>query len=722
MELLDHLNPQQHAAVTAPQGPALVLAGPGSGKTRVLTHRIAFLIRARDITPGHILAVTFTNKAARAMRARVAALLDGSPIQNLGLGTFHAFAARMLRREADLLPVDRQYVIFDETDQRALVSAAIKDLNLDPKQVRAASVLGAISRAKNELIGPNEYQASSYFGEIVGRVYERYQQLLLSNNAMDFDDLLIWPVTLFRQNIQFLKKYQRRHQHLLVDEFQDTNIAQYELLRLLAGADSDLFVVGDPDQSIYRWRGADYRNVRRFQQDYPQAQKYLLEQNYRSTQTILDAAMAIIDKQPGRTQKKLFTDLGQGDPIILHEAYDQSEEAQFVVDSIAQLTLTGEADPGDTAVMYRTNAQSRALEEAFLKAGLPYRIVGAQRFYGRREVKDLVAYLRITHNIQDRVSLFRILNTPSRGIGAKTVERLNQVSESSDVSPAGVLLDLAKGAESQFADQFKPRVMLGLARFGELLRDWQNAQDDLPLEALIDRVLLDSGYGEFVQDGTDEGNERWENLMELRKVAEDLPAFSLALFLERIALVSDQDTLTDAQNAPTLLTLHASKGLEFPVVFIIGLDEGELPHQRSYDDAEAMAEERRLFYVGITRAQRKLYLVRAFRRRMFGTSSVCDASRYLEDLPADRVEGELIGLAAQVQAGFRRQTSWETAQTRPRAPSFQVGMTVRHPTFGEGIVMSTELDHDDEEVTVAFADAGEKRLAASIANLEIVDE
>lgn len=722
MDLNKDLNPQQHAAVTAPRGPALVLAGPGSGKTRVLSHRIAYLVRDQEIDPKHILAVTFTNKAAREMSARVGLLLEGAPIQNLSLATFHAFAARMLRREADLLPVSRDYVIFDEADQRSLVSAAIKDLNLDPKQVQVATIRGAISRAKNELIGPREYQSSSYFGEIVGRVYERYQQLLLDNNAMDFDDLLIWPVNLFRQDLNFLEKYRRRNRHLLVDEFQDTNIAQYELLRLLGGDDPDLFVVGDPDQSIYRWRGADYRNVRRFQEDYPQAQTYLLEQNYRSTQTILDAAMSIIDKQPGRTKKKLFTELGEGEPIVLHEAYDEGEEAQFVVDSIAQLTLAGEAEPGEVAIMYRTNAQSRELEEAFLKANLPYRIVGAQRFYGRREVKDLIAYLRIIHSNQDQVSLLRILNTPSRGIGAKTVDQLLRVAEAQDITPAQVFLDLAQLSDSQMAPHFNLRAREALARFGALLQGWLTAEADLSLEGLIDRVLLDSGYADFIQDGTDEGHERWENLMEFRKVAEELPSTRLVQFLEQVALVSDQDTLTDEQNAPTLLTLHASKGLEFPVVFIVGLDEGELPHQRSFDDAEAMAEERRLFYVGITRAKRKLFLVRAFRRRMFGTSSVCDASRFLEDLPADRVEGELIGLAAQAQASYTRQTSWDAVSTAPRSPGYQVGMAVRHPTFGDGIVTSTELDRGDEEVTVEFAEVGVKRLAASIANLEIMDE
>ncbi len=724
MDLLANLNPQQRQAVTAPLGPVLVLAGPGSGKTRVLTHRIAYLIGQLAIGPGEIVAVTFTNKAAREMQGRVEALLADHPAAGptVSLGTFHALCARTLRREAQALNVSRDFVIFDAADQDAVVKQALKDLNLDPKQVQPGRVHGAISAAKNELIGPEDYSADTYFGEIVRRVYARYQELLRLNNAYDFDDLLFEVVRLLREDVTLRERYQRRWPHLLVDEFQDTNTAQYALLRLLAGSEPDLFVVGDADQSIYRWRGADYRNVTRYQQDYPQAQVILLEQNYRSTQTILDAATAVIDRVPGRRQKRLFTDRGPGLQIVVHEAYDESDEARYVVDTIAELTLLGEAEPGECAIMYRTNAQSRALEEAFLRAGLPYRLVGAQRFYGRREIKDVIAYLRLIHNPSDQVSLLRVLNTPARGIGAKTVEMLLRAAASAGVSPAQVMLDLAAEAPSRWSETFDARAAGALGGFGSLLGGWLKAHAALPLVELIDRVLREVDYRAHIDDGTEEGGDRWQNVLELRSVAEEYRQLGLTTFLEHVALISDQDTLTEHQNAPILLTLHAAKGLEFRVVFIVGLDDGILPHQRSIDDPEEMAEERRLFYVGLTRAQDRLFLVRAFRRRLFGSSSTSDPSRFLADLPQDLVEGETFGGFTADQSSYQRQTDWNWQPAAPPTPRFRSGMRVVHPTFGEGMVLESRLDHDDEEVTIEFAAEGTKRLVASLARLEVLDD
>jgi DNA helicase-2/ATP-dependent DNA helicase PcrA len=727
MSLLEGLNSQQRQAVTAPEGPVLVLAGPGSGKTRVLTHRLAYQILERQVVPSKMMAVTFTNKAAREMSGRVQNLLQThSPSQErsthgLSLGTFHAWAARMLRLESDQLPVDRNYVIFDEADQRVLISQVIKELNLDPKQYSPARIHGFISQAKNELIEAEDFPADSYLTEIVRRAYPRYQQLLLQNNALDFDDLLFWPVRLLREMEVLRRKYRSLFKHILVDEFQDTNSAQYYLLKLLGGEDSDLFVVGDPDQSIYRWRGADYRNVHRFQEDYPLAKTYLLEQNYRSTQNILDAAMGVIDRQPGRTKKNLVTDQGPGESVVLHEAYDEAEEAQYVVDSIATLTALEDIHPGDVAVMYRTNAQSRALEEAFFRVGLPYRLVGAQRFYGRREIKDLIAYLRITHNPSDQVSLLRILNTPPRGIGSKTVEALLALANRLEISPAKVLLDLATSAESTHAASLSPRASARLTQFGEMLARWTARKEQVPLGSLIDQILEDSGYTRHLEDGTEEGTERVQNIMELRNVAEDFADVGLAAFLEQVALISDQDTLTESIRAPTLLTLHAAKGLEFPIVFLIGLDEGVLPHQRSLDEPEALAEERRLFYVGLTRAMDRVFIVRAFRRRQFGVSHLSDPSRFLEDLPIEVVEGDLSSVSLNAQASYARQTRWDSKPVAELAQQYKVGMRVQHPKFGEGIVMESRLEYDDEEVTVAFADTGIKRLAASIANLQILE-
>jgi DNA helicase-2/ATP-dependent DNA helicase PcrA len=728
MELLEDLNPQQRRAVTAPPGPVLVLAGPGSGKTRVLTHRIGYLIGHFGFKAQEIMAVTFTNKAAREMRSRVESLLDSglstsSHSRGISLGTFHAIAAWLIRREANSFPVTRDFVIFDESDQLSLIRQVLKGLNIDPKQFSPNRVLNTISTAKSELIGPELFQARNYYEENVRRAYVQYQRFLQANNALDFDDLLFLAVEFLEENESSRRSYRRRFQNILVDEFQDTNSAQYALLRLLAGKDPDLFVVGDPDQSIYRWRGADYRNVLRFQEDYPQAEMILLEENYRSTQNILDAAMGVIDKHQGRQQKRLFTQRGSGDKVKLHEAYDEVDEAEYVAGMIASLTFRGEAEPGDCAVMYRTNAQSRILEEVFLKAGLPYRLVGAQHFYGRREVKDLIAYLRLVHNPEDQVSLLRVLNTPPRGVGDKTVSALLEIAEERGGSPGSLLLELGRGEETEFNARFTRRAASALAEFGRMLGDWRKLRTDHDIGGLIDEILRDTEYRAYIDDGTEEGADRWANVMELRSVALEFSDLGLTIFLEHVALISDQDTLTEDQNAPTLLTLHAAKGLEFPVVFIIGLDDGIIPHQRSFDDPEAMAEERRLFYVGITRAKDELFLVRAFRRRLFGVSNVVEPSRYLGDLPSDLLEGDLVGSLAPEQAAYQRGTSWTwKAPTEDLQARFRAGMRVNHPSFGEGIVLDSHMDHDDEEVTIAFEKVGIKHLVASLANLESLED
>lgn len=725
MDYLEILNPQQRQAVTARAGPTLVLAGPGSGKTRVLTHRIAYLVAEKNVPAYEILAVTFTNKAAREMALRVNTLLEPAglspfPGRDMSLGTFHAFCAGVIRREAEVLPVTREFVIYDDSDQESLIRQAIKEYNLDPKQIQPRRVHNAISQAKNELIGVNEYASNDYFSEVVLRVYERYQTALLANNALDFDDLLFWVVRLLRDHPQVRSRYRRRYKYLLVDEFQDTNTAQYMLLKLLAGENPDLFVVGDPDQSIYRWRGADYRNVHRFQQDYPGARTILLEQNYRSTQTILDVAMAVINRVPDRQRKELFTERGAGQKVVVHEAYDEYDEATYVVDTIALLTALEGVEPGDVAVMYRTNAQSRPLEEAFLRANLPYRLVGAQRFYGRREIKDIIGYLRVIHNPSDQVSLLRVLNTPTRGIGDVTVAELLSVAEQNQVEPAQVLLDLASGPSSQYAQTFDGRALNALLNFARPFSRWIAEKEALDLVPLIDRVLEDTQYRSSIDDGSEEGAQRLENIEELRSAAYDLEGIDLTTFLERVALVSDQDTLTEAQNAPTLLTLHAAKGLEFPIVMIIGMDEEMLPHRRSYDDAESMAEERRLFYVGVTRAEDRLFLVRAFRRRFTGSSDLTEPSRFLEDIPPDLLDGEAGSTHTWERRTYESDTTWEPRVETPQQAQYAAGMRVRHDAFGEGVVLATELNFDDEEVTVEFKEHGIKHLVASLARLEVL--
>lgn len=719
MDYLSSLNSQQQQAVTAGLGPALVLAGPGSGKTRVLTQRIAYLIGEMGVRPDHILAVTFTNKAAREMENRVAELVGGQAL-GVTLGTFHATCARILRREAEHLPFQSNYVIFDTDDQLSVVKSSLLDLNLDKKRYQPQSVLASISNAKNELLLPDEYSPQNYRDEVVKRVYTRYQELLLTSNGLDFDDLLLWTARLLEEVPEVREKYARRYEHVLVDEFQDTNLAQYRLLTYLASIHQNIFLVGDADQSIYAWRGADYRNVLRFERDYPETHVFLLEQNYRSTQAILDVAMAVIDRNPNRTPKKLMTSRGFGEKIVLHETYDDREEAIFVVDNIVQLVATKQSQTGDFAVMYRTNAQSRLLEEAFLHANLPYKLVGAQRFYGRREVKNVIAYLRLAHNPDDEISLARVINVPARGIGTKTMIALRTIAQKIGISPGELLLELGKDG-SLHLESFNPRMGLALSKFGAMLAGWRLKHHELtPLE-LMDQIIEDTGYHGYVDDGTDEGRDRWENVMELRRLADEFKEIGLDPFLERVALVSDQDTLDTNSNVPTLLTLHAAKGLEFPNVFIVGLSDGTLPHIRSFDDPEGMQEERRLFYVGITRAKDRLYLVLPLNRSSFGYSEPVDESRFLGDIPDDLIKdsGRFRKRSRITRSGALRWEREDSPATIRTEPQYQAGATVLHPVWGEGLVLNSRIQDDDEIVDVFFAGEGLKRLAASLARLEI---
>jgi DNA helicase-2/ATP-dependent DNA helicase PcrA len=725
VNLLDGLNVQQQQAVMAGLGPILVLAGPGSGKTRVLTHRIAYLIGSMGVRPYHILAVTFTNKAAREMEARVKNLL-GEEAHGVTLGTFHATCARILRREAEQFPFNSNFVIFDADDQLSLVRRAIADLNLDDKLYRPQAVHAAISSAKNELILPDTFPQLTYRDEVYKRVYTRYQQFLLANNAVDFDDLLLYTAMLMDENLTIREKYARRFEQVLVDEFQDTNMAQYLLLKHLSSFHHNIFVVGDADQSIYRWRGADYRNVLRFEKDFPDAQVILLEQNYRSTQPILDVAMSVIDRNPQRKPKRLFTERNGGLKPDLHEAYDDRTEASYVVDTIVSLVAKREHEPGDFAIMYRTNAQSRLLEEAFLHAGLPYKLVGAQRFYGRREIKDIIAYLRLVHNPSDEVSLTRIINVPTRGIGDKTVQTLRAQASKAGISPGQLLLDLAKADSTLYHDVFTSRILSALVTFAKRLDSWRTLSAESAPLYVLDRILDDIQYRTYVDDGTEEGNDRWENVMELRRLAAEYQERSLVEFLEDVTLVSDQDTLNTAANVPTLLTLHAAKGLEFPIVFIVGLNDGTLPHARSFDDAEAMHEERRLLYVGITRAEDRLYLVYAQNRSAFGYSEPVDPSRFLADIPQTLLEDSA---RARTTRQSSREPSWSSPapsrwnqksvySAKAEGPRFKAGMRVQHPVWGEGMVLNSRMQDEDEIVDVFFENMGLKRVSASLAKLE----
>lgn len=745
--LLQGLNPAQAEAVQVGDGPVLVLAGPGSGKTRVLTHRVAFLIE-QGVDPFSILAVTFTNKAAREMKERLDAILGAGRAAALTVGTFHSLCARFLRRDIIHMGRERDFAIYDSDDQQRLMKLVLKELQISEKRAAPRAVLSAISSAKNELVSAEEYNrhARGTFEETVARCYPVYQRKLREANALDFDDLLVETVRLFEQHPEILAKYHGRYTHILADEYQDTNRVQYLLLKQLAGTTQNLFVVGDEDQSIYAFRGADIRNIRMFEEDYPQAQVILLEQNYRSTQSILDVAQAVISSSGKRKHaKKLWTENGSGMLVTMQEGYDQDEEAAWITDEIARLVAGSEYRLGDCAVMYRTNAQSRAVEEAFMARGIRYQIVGGTRFYERKEVKDALAYLRLAYNPFDSVSLNRILNWPTRGIGQRSEDELNRWAADMSVPVYSALQMLN---DEQTKSPFNVRTSGLLRDFLAVIDDLIAARADHTLGALMERIFSRIGFREALlkEYNEDEGNDRWNNVQELRNVAnnyEGLPLEAqLPTFLEEVALVADIDSLNEERDSVTCITLHQAKGLEYPVVFLIGLEEGLLPHSRSLDDRDALEEERRLFYVGATRAKERLYILHAFRRTSFGRAGVSTPSRFLSDIPKSMVRQmprrstasmsqSSMFSSRSVLSNINPQRAQPDA-TRParsvierraatqenRAGSFFPGQKVRHSVFGDGVVVSSKLVENDEEVTVSFSGKGVKRLLASFAKLE----
>ena len=693
----------------------LIVAGPGSGKTRVIAHRVAYLITVCGISPYRIVAVTFTNKAAREMRERVYHLL-GRTIEGLTLGTFHATCARILRMEAQHIGIDRSFLIYDEGDQVSLLKRSIEQVGLDPKQYPPRAIGTAISSAKARLLAPQEYrsQVGSYYEEVVARVYERYQVLLGESSALDFDDLLMRTVQLFRNQPEVLAKYQSRYLHVMIDEFQDTNLAQYILSKQLAGKYKNICVVGDPDQSIYSWRQANLRHILDFEKDYPDVKIVFLEQNYRSTQTILKAAEHVIAANQQRKQKKLWTENEVGVPISVVQTYNEQEEAHFVVNEVEKLVARGHWKAGDCAIMYRTNAQSRALEEEFVRYGFPYRLVGGTRFYERREVKDVVAYLRLIHNPNDTVSLTRIINVPGRGIGQRTIAELTTWANEKGLSYYDTLKLIAHGEEST---PLSSRSSQALGNFLNMLDELIAKGGELSLVDLLDLVLERTGYKKYTLESAD-GEERWDNILELRTVAagyRDLePRESLSAFLEEVALVSDVDELDEKVDAVTLITLHQAKGLEFPVVFIVGMEEGVLPHFRSLPDPEQMEEERRLCYVGITRAKEKVYLVYTLRRSLMGSSAHNPPSRFLKDIPSNL----LTSPTAQATEASKRSTA-PAVSLSPSKPALKAGEHVSHAIFGEGIVVNCLASGDDHEVTIAFkGNAGVKKFLLSLAPLQ----
>ena len=627
-DLLNGLNTEQQLAVETVEGPVLILAGAGSGKTKALTHRFAYLLREKKVSPLNILCVTFTNKAAQEMKERIARLLgsQGEPLSFPWLGTFHSVCVRMLRRELDRssLGYTSHFVIYDDSDMQQAVKRAMKELNIDQKQYNPRAVHSQISGAKNELVLPAEYGqfAVGLFQKTVHQVYTRYQKLLKDADALDFDDIILLTLELFQKHPEVLAQYQDRFRYCMVDEYQDTNKAQYLLIKQLASKHRNLFVIGDDWQSVYSWRGADFRNILDFHKDYPDAQIIKLEQNYRSTQNILDAAQAVITRNEQRSDKKLWTEGPTGSLVSVVECLNEKDEGEFIMREVQGLLrnaqFTGVHSYDDFVILYRTNAQSRLLEETLLRYNLPYRIVGGVKFYERKEIKDIIAYLRLILNPNDWVSLERIINVPARGIGPKAIQELRDRLPDDDGStlPAKV------------------------QAFFLMMAQLRDGYDKKTVPDLIEKVVIRTGYREFLQDGSIEGESRWENIQELigaAQAAQDLPSF-----LETVALVQDAEEAVEkrlekgqADGALTLMTLHASKGLEFPVVFMSGMEEGIFPHSRAFTEKNEMEEERRLAYVGMTRAKDRLYMLYAFERRLYGMLQSNPPSRFIEEVPEE---------------------------------------------------------------------------------------
>jgi DNA helicase II / ATP-dependent DNA helicase PcrA len=716
--LLEGLNPPQRAAVTHGDGPLLILAGAGSGKTRVLTHRIAWLVQTGRARAGELLAITFTNKAAQEMRERVELLL-GRSTRGMWVMTFHAACARIMRAEAPRLGYTRQFTIYDQADSRRLVKRSIDELGIDPKRFTPAAIQSQISAAKNWLRDAEAYrqQVDSFFEQTAADVYEVYERELHRMNAMDFDDLLFRTVNVLELFPEVRARYAAAFRHVLVDEYQDTNHAQYRLLQLIAGEHRNLAVVGDDDQSIYGFRQADIRNILDFRDDFPEAEVVRLEQNYRSTQTILDAANGVISHNRGRMGKTLWTDLGEGDPVKIRELDDEHAEARFVVGEIERLVDEG-VSRSEIGVFYRTHSQSRVLEDTLVRREIAYQVIGGTKFYERAEIKDAIAYLTILGNAQDVVSFTRVVNSPRRGIGQTSLSRVLAHAETMGVPVWDAAADPATvpGLGTPAVRAFE-RFMTTMASLRA------RAEEGVPVGDLLEAVLRESGYVEALEaERTIEAQGRIENLQELVEVGREFDAANedggLDLFLQQVALVADADTRRDDQGLVTLMTLHNAKGLEYPIVFIIGCEEGVFPHSRSIDEG-SLEEERRLCYVGITRAMRDLYLTYARRRAVFGAQSYGLPSRFLSEIPPDLTErdGALqeIGAVA-AGAGRPRATSWATARSETPSADYRMGDDVVHAAFGDGVVVAVE---PGGIVVVRFAsDGSERKLMAEYAPIQ----
>ena len=730
MDILTGLNEKQKQAVLQTEGPVLILAGAGSGKTKTLTHRIAHLLQS-DISPYNILAVTFTNKAAKEMRLRVAQLLAQNADNRSFMpymGTFHSICVRLLRQDGDSVGIPSNFVIFDESDRRSAIKEAMKQLYIDEKQFKPQAISGLISSAKNELVTPDQFAATATFPaqKVAAKVFPLYQRSLKQAGALDFDDLIGKAVAMLQQSAELQKKWSQQFRYIMVDEYQDTNNAQYTLIKLLLNEQQNLCVVGDDWQSIYSWRGADFRNILHFEKDFNNAVIIKLEENYRSTKNILDAAHMIITKNQQRSEKELWTKAGAGNPVQIVQVQSEAHEGESVVSKIKSNVDMRVRQFSDYAVLYRTNAQSRSLEEVFLRYGVPYRIVGGMRFYDRKEIKDILAYIRVIYQPEDRTSFLRIVNAPTRGIGAKSLEKFFQWQVSQRFTLEQALRQI------QLCTDISGKAFKSFIQLSNTINDLRaQAPQTEPLESstfiepldtskialsvsdFVEAVIRRTQYQEFLDDGTAQAAERIENVKELMSVAKEYDQVGLDSFLEEVALLSGLDTIDESSDAVTLMTLHAAKGLEFPVVFMVGLEESIFPHSRALFDAAEMEEERRLCYVGMTRAREELFLYHANSRMLYGNSQHNPASRFLSDIDG----GETTVSDAQPARPFTPQNTGSDMHYTPEDTlQVDVGARVKHQLFGIGAVVEV----DGEMLSIAFKNKGIKKLNASFAPLEIV--
>lgn len=745
-ELTKGMNSKQAEAVRTTEGPLLIMAGAGSGKTRVLTHRVAHLIEDLDVAPWRILAITFTNKAAREMRERIGKLVDEQLAQSVWVSTFHALAVRILRRDGERIGLGKNFTILDSSAQKTLVKRVINDLNLDSNQYDPRTILGTISNAKNDLLTAKDYQeqAANFYEERVAEVYSSYQKALRQAQSVDFDDLIMLTIELFEQAPDVLQRYQDQFRYLHVDEYQDTNDAQYKIVNMLAQGSKNLAVVGDADQSIYGWRGANMQNILNFEKDWPEAKSVFLEQNYRSTQSILDAANDVINHNNERVPKKLWTENGVGDKITYYRAQSAQDEAYYVLGQIQKGQREDHKSLSDFAILYRTNAQSRAMEESLVKANIPYTIVGGHKFYDRKEILDIMAYLSLVANPADNAALERIINVPKRAIGQSTVDRLftfaNQVN----------LPMLAAIDQVEMAQDIRPAAVTKLLSFAEMVHNFRQQAEFLTVSELTDLILEQSGYRKELKAKSDpESQSRLENLDEFLSVTKEFDdkydaqaedaVNPLTDFLGSTALMADLDNVEEDSGVVTLMTLHAAKGLEFPTVFLIGLEEGLFPLGRAAQDEDQLEEERRLAYVGITRAEQKLYLTNAFSRLLYGRTQANQPSRFIDEISPELIEQAYpaggSGVSAGLSSKFLRATSTTYQGAAKASPvqkksagttgaegvTWQAGDKVSHKKWGIGTVVSVTGDQADQELKVAFPEDGIKQLLAAFAPITRVD-